>query len=128
LSETKIKSNQAINKQFYWDANGSSSLTDNMTIVAGYDIVNGAAAAVIVGTVSFGVTFDSAPAIVITANGKNADESTTYPPADGESECFAYAYVPTTTGFSYTIRRNDAGNLTLNDKYFINYIAIGVIS
>ena len=110
------------------DSNGSLSYEDDTVILHGYDIVAGAAAAVVSGTVSFGLTFDVAPIVVCAALGKHSSTSTAWPPTAGESECFAYAYNPTTTGFTYTIRRNDAGNLTSGHNYFIAYTAIGQIA
>ena len=128
MAETKIKSDQAIDRHYYVDVDGTTTLTGNIQVVSGHVAIAGAAAGSIQVTQEFGVTFDDAPVVTALMVGKNTSTSTTWPPSGGESECFVSAGVPTTTQIVMYIRRNDAGNLTNGHTYFIAWTATGVIS
>lgn len=104
----------------------TDAYSNNQVVLTGYSYGNGGGTTVNL-SVTFGITFASAPIVVIAYVGKNDSTATTYPPTTTQSEVFASVYGLSTTGFTGLLRII-SGATTAGHNYFACWIAVGTLA
>lgn len=113
--------------------NTTDTYSNNTVILSGWGYVEGDGASDnITKAVSFGITFASAPVVVV---GALALEQSTEPTAisdfddsGGSAKTIVDAYNVSTTGFSVGVSRRDGAALTASKWWGFSWIAMGVLS
>lgn len=109
--------------------NTSNTYSNNQVILTGWGAIAGAASNALNESVSFGVTFSSAPIVLISAAGTDTTPSAT---AIGDfTAAQAHMMVTvniSTTGFTAYSFKDNGGNHTVGRDYGYTWIAIGTLS
>ena len=107
-------------------SNTTNTVIQNPIIQTGWKVIAGSVSGVLTDSVTYPITYSTAPIIVAVFGGDNIGGAATYGAGGANrNNAFAEAFSVTVSGFSVRIVSSPSSNWAVGDNIFYQWIAIG---